>query len=280
MANKSEVKDDIGMIPSDTLLEKQRRKTVRRKRVIWIFCIVLFFVMLLVVTFVFSKFFFSVRSIEIKCGKRYDRDTVAEVAGVKKGDVLFTVDTDAIARRIETELPHAVSVKVERDYPGTLKISVEETEAEFCFEISGQYVVVSKELKVLCVLDGRAALEKSYGALIPIKIPPIRNAVAGHPLVFIDERDTDFIPELLYTLEVCKMRDKITAIDATVRFDIRLTYMDRLEIKLGNTEEFETKLIFARQIAEKFKEGTTGTISVEDPEEGFALVDQPENLIP
>ena len=198
---------------------------------------------------------------------------------LKKGDILFTVDTDAVARKIETELPHAISVKVERDYPGTLRISMQQTEAEFCFEISGQYVVVSKELKVLCVLEGKEELESSYGPLIPIKIPPIRNAVAGHTLVFMDERDTDFIPELLYTLEVCKLRDKITSIDASVRFDIRLFYMDRLEIKLGNTEEFETKLIFARQIAEKFKEGTTGTISVEDPEEGFALVDQPENLI-
>ncbi len=280
MAKNGVEKDDIGIISNDTALEKQRRKTVRRKRVIWIFCIVLFFVMILVVAIVFSKFFFSVRNIEIDCGEYYDPEEVEEVAGVKKGDILFTVDTDAVARKIETELPHAISVKVERDYPGTLRISMQQTEAEFCFEISGQYVVVSKELKVLCVLEGKEELESSYGPLIPIKIPPIRNAVAGHTLVFMDERDTDFIPELLYTIEVCKLRDKITSIDASVRFDIRLFYMDRLEIKLGNTEEFETKLIFARQIAEKFKEGTTGTISVEDPEEGFALVDQPENLIP
>lgn len=280
MSKKVEEKDDIGIIPNDSALEKQRRKTVRRKRIIWIFCVVLFFVMLLVVAIVFSKFFFSVRDIEIKCGERYDKETIEAVAGIKKGDILFTVDTDAVARKIETELPHAVSVKVERDYPGTLKISLKETEADFCFEISGQYVVVSKELKVLCVLDGKEQMIKNYGELIPIKIPAVRNAVTGHNLVFMDERDTDFIPELLYTLEVCKMRDKITAIDASVRFDIRLTYLDSIEIKLGNTEEFETKLIFAGQIVSKFKEGTTGTVSVEDPEEGFALVDQPENLIP
>ena len=121
---------------------------------------------------------------------------------------------------------------------------------------------------------------KTYGELIPVKIPAIRNAVAGQTLSFIDERDTDFIPELLYTLQICNLRDKITAIDASVRFDIKIYYMDRLEIKLGNTEEFETKLIFAGQIAKKFKDGTTGTINVEDPEKGYAMVDQPENLLP
>ena len=63
MAKNGVEKDDIGIISNDTALEKQRRKTVRRKRVIWIFCIVLFFVMILVVAIVFSKFFFSVRNI-------------------------------------------------------------------------------------------------------------------------------------------------------------------------------------------------------------------------
>ena len=201
------------------------------------------------------------------------------MAGIQKGDILFAVDTEAVEETIERELPHVVSATVKRDYPGTLKINIKETDAEFCFEISGQYVVISKELKVLSVFENRSAMVKVYGELIPIKIPAIRNAVAGHKLVFLDERDTDFIPELLYTLEVCNMRDKITSIDASVRFDIKLSYMDRFVIKLGNTEEFETKLIFAAQIAKKFKEGTTGTISVEDPEKGFALVDQPENLI-
>lgn len=279
MDEKSREKDDIGIIPNGSELEKQRRKTIRRKRIIWIFCIVLFFAMILVVAIVFSKFFFSVQDIEIKCGERYDSQTIEEVCGVKKGDILFTVDTDAIAKKIETELPHAVSVQVERDYPGTLKISVKETEAEFCFEISGQYIVVSKEMKVLNVLDGKESMEELYGRLIPIQIPAVRNAVSGHMLEFMDERDASFIPELLYTLEICKLRERITAIDASVRFDIKLTYMDRLIIKIGNTEQFETKLIFARQIVEKFKEGTTGTISVEDPEEGYALVDQPENLV-
>lgn len=280
MANKPEQRDDIGIIANDTTLEKQRRKTARRKKLIWIFCAVLFFLMILVIAVAFSKFFFSVRTIDIKAGHYYDEQTIRDVAGVKKGDVLFTVDTDAISKKIESELPHAVSVKVERDYPGTLKISISETHAEFCFEISGQYVVVSKELKVLAVTESREEMVKTYGELIPVKIPAIRNAVAGQTLSFIDERDTDFIPELLYTLQICKLRDKITAIDASVRFDIKLRYMDRLEIKLGNTKEFETKLIFAAQIAKKFKDGTTGTINVEDPEKGYAMVDQPENLLP
>ena len=73
MANKSEVKDDIGMIGNDASLEKQRRKTVRRKRVIWIFCVVLFFIMILIVAITFSKFFFSVRNVEITCGEYYDK---------------------------------------------------------------------------------------------------------------------------------------------------------------------------------------------------------------
>ena len=280
MAKSTEKKVDIDVITNDTDFEKQRRKTVRRKRVIWIFCTVLFFLMVLVVAIVFSKFFFSVRSIEIKCGTYYDEKTIEQVCGIKKGDVLFTVDTDKVAQKIERELPHAISVTVQRDYPGTLKIHVKETDADFCFEISGQYVAVSKELKVLAIMESRAEMLESYGELLPIKLPAIRNAVAGQILSFIDQKDSKFIPELLYTLEMCNMRQQITSIDASVRFDIRLNYMDCFEIKLGDTKEFETKLIFAGQIAKKFEKGTVGTIDVKDPEKGYAIVDQPENLLP
>ena len=123
-------------------------------------------------------------------------------------------------------------------------------------------------------------MEALYGTLIPIAIPSIQNAVVGKSLEFLDVRNTKFIPELLYTLDVCEMRDKIYSIDAVSRFDIELNYEDNFVIQLGNTSDFETKLVFAKKIIASFDEGTKGTVCVKDPEKGFAMVDKPENLNP
>ena len=279
MAKKKEV-DLIGMIDNDSALERQRRKEARKKKIILASGIVLFLAMLTVVIFVFSKFFFSVRTITIKCGQLYDEQEILDASGVENGSILFTVDTDEVSASICTALPFVISAEVTRDYPGTLVISVKETKAEFCFEISGQYVVVSKELKVLDLLADKAALEKEYGTLIEIEMPTLHNAVVGKILEFNDPKDKEFIPELLYMLDVCGMRKNVYSIDAKVRFDIRLNYENNFTVKLGNTSDFESKLLFAKKIIENFEKGTKGTVDVENPDKGYAIVDNPDNLLP
>ncbi len=279
MAKKKE-KDLIGMIDNDNALERQRRKEARKKKIIIAYGIVLFLVMLVVVIFVFSKFFFSVRTITVKCGEIYDQQEILDACGVEKGSILFTVDTEEVASAIQSSLPFVISAEVTRDYPGTLVISIKETKAEFCFEISGQYVVVSKELKVLDLLEDQAKLEKEYGKLIQIEMPPLRNAVVGKVLEFNDSKDKAFIPDLLYMLDVCGMRKNVYTINAKVRFDIRLNYEDNFTVKLGNTADFESKLLFAKKIIESFEKGTKGTVDVENPDKGYAIVDNPDNLLP
>ncbi len=123
MAKKPQ-EDPIGMIENDSTLERQRRREARRKKIIFAVGAVLLFAMLITVIFVFSKFFFSVREIEIKSGKIYSEAEILEASGVSEGSILFTVDAGEVSSRIQSELPFIVSVTVTRDYPGTLKISV------------------------------------------------------------------------------------------------------------------------------------------------------------
>lgn len=280
MAKKAQDNDIVGVIPEDNNLERQRRREVRRKKIIWAFSIFLVILMLVLVAVVFSKFFFKIRTIDIEGSERYNVQEILETSGVKKGDVLFMVDESAISAKLQSELPFIVSVTVKKDYPGTLQITVQETVPDFCFSVSGEYVVVSRELKILDVLKTQKHMETLYGKLIPISIPSIQNAVVGKTLEFYEARNAKFIPDLLYTLDVCEMRDKIYSIDATSRFNIELNYEDNFVIELGDASDLETKLVFAKKIIASFEEGTKGTICVKNPEDGFALVDKPENLIP
>lgn len=280
MSKSAEEKDIVGVIPESSNLERQRRREARRKKIIWGFCIFLVILMLILVAIVFSKFFFKIRTIDIEGSDRYNIQEILDISGVQQGDILFMVDEDAISERLQSELPFIISVNVKKDYPGTLKITVEETVPDFCFSVAGEYVVVSRELKILDVLRTKTHMEALYGQLIPISIPSIQNAVVGKTLEFYEARNAKFIPQLLYTLDVCEMRDKIYSIDATSRFDIELNYEDDFVIQLGDASDFETKLVFAKKIIASFEKGTKGTVCVKDPEEGFALVDKPENLIP
>ena len=280
MAKKTEEKDNIGVIDSDSNLEWQRRREAYRKKILWTFFIVILLALVVIVVVVFSKFFFRVRNIEVTSPGRYTNEEILQAGKLEMGEVMFLVDEDAVASSIQKKLPFVISVKIERDYPGTLRIEVKETKADFYFEISGQYVVLSRELKILDVLTDKEKLESTYADLVPVKLPAIQNAVQGNYLQYSDKRDSEFIPKLLYALDVCQMRDAVISIDARVRFDIQINYLDLFTIELGNTSDFETKLIFAKQIIKSFAEGTTGTVNVKDPEKGYALVDKPENLLP
>ncbi|MBE6638387.1 MAG: FtsQ-type POTRA domain-containing protein [Ruminococcaceae bacterium] len=280
MGKKAEERDLVGVIPSDSSLERQRRKEARRKKSIRIFFMVLFSVMILIMIYVFAKFFFRVRSIDVTCGERYSEEEILQASGVSKDEILFTVDEKEVEDAIQKKLPFIVSVSVKRQYPGTIEIKVTETNADFYVHVSDMCVVLSRELKVLDVVESRVQMELLYGKLLPVTTPPTRNAVVGEMLEFIDHKDSGFLTALLDTIDVCQMREHINSISAETRFNIRLDYQGEFEIKLGNTSDFETKLLFAKQIISKFAPGTTGTVSVEDPEKGFALVDKPDNLLP
>jgi len=71
---------------------------------------------------------FAVRDIAVGPTDHVSAEEVAELAGVKPGDELLSVDPDAVAARLTTH-PWIVAARVRRELPSTLSIEVTERRA-------------------------------------------------------------------------------------------------------------------------------------------------------
>jgi cell division septal protein FtsQ len=71
---------------------------------------------------------FAVRDITIGPTDHVSAEEVAEVAGVRPGDQLLSIDPDAVAARLTTH-PWILAARVRRDLPSTLSIEVTERRA-------------------------------------------------------------------------------------------------------------------------------------------------------
>ncbi|HEY8525907.1 MAG TPA: FtsQ-type POTRA domain-containing protein [Acidimicrobiales bacterium] len=67
----------------------------------------------------------DVDHVEARGGEHTDEAAVALASGIDRGEAMVGLDTGAIARRVE-ELPWVESARVERRWPGTVRITVTE----------------------------------------------------------------------------------------------------------------------------------------------------------
>jgi len=68
---------------------------------------------------------FDLKSVTVSGASRLSQEQVLEIARVPMGTSLFKVRTDEIAKRLESQ-PWIASVELDRDFPSTLHVAVEE----------------------------------------------------------------------------------------------------------------------------------------------------------
>lgn len=73
--------------------------------------------------------FFRVGDIQVTGNSRYTAQEIIDVAGVERGDNLFTLSAAGISRELQNRLPYIRAVSVRRLLPDTLSITVTEGKA-------------------------------------------------------------------------------------------------------------------------------------------------------
>jgi cell division protein FtsQ len=99
------------------------------------------------VFWVWQSPFFEVSHVEVEGADRISRDTIVEKAGLL-GESMFTADL-ATAQKNLYELPLVYAVRVERSWPNTVKIKVEERKAWGTWEQAGVRYTIDRDGVVL-----------------------------------------------------------------------------------------------------------------------------------
>ena len=264
--------------------EKKAQKEKRRRRIQMIrkikvgagLCIGLAVLLYLLSAFVF----FKVGSVEVigtpdadgnalPGSSYYSSEEIVRVSGVETGDSLVLVSKKNTKASIEKLLPYIGNVKVQRRYPSTLRLVVEDTSAVYALDAGGGYTILNEEFKVLGVTE---KMPKGSAKIIGVSVV---NAEIGTIAEFSDE---SYKTRLETIREKCKDAGvtNITKIDIENIANVSITVDGRFTFILGTLTQLEEKLSMAVRTMESEISNDQDLkiiIDVKDPERSYVRDD-------
>ena len=220
----------------------------------------------------------------------FNESEVIRAAGVDIGDGLYWQSSFAIKKNIQRNMPLAQNIKIVKSPFGKLKITIELLGVDYYTKIGEKYYALDSNLTVL---DSNISGSKysAYGAVL-VKLPEVREPVLGEPLVFYDTvEETDTEGELLYEVKdeslyaytkkfLSELKESGYHTDAngvilTEKFDVRLIYAEKFQIKFGSVSELDVKFRILYEILAdgSLQHSDRATVDLSDPTRPTARTD-------
>lgn len=222
-----------------SLSPEQRRKRRRRN---WIlFYISLFLVVVTAGVILSLTVLFHVDEIMVTGESRYTQEEIVQVSQLKTGENLFMTDTQGAAERIQSSLPYVGSVKISRKLPGTLVIQVDDVMVAGAVQYGDGYLVVGANGKAL---EQVPYLPEGCASIVGAKLS---QAEIGKMVQYADEEQTELIQKLTMAAEENEL-DKVTQIDISDPYNVKLVYDGRITLAFGLPTDLEYKVRFAQSV--------------------------------
>ncbi len=251
----------------DEIKQKQQSKRMRRR----VFYIALFSVLVLVFTAVCFFVLFKIETVSIEGTSRYTEEEIIAALGIEKGDNLYSFNAEDAQTKLVTGLPYINSVVIERDLPSTVIVHVVEKEPCMYVEINDEQYLLTDDMHILEYTDTPDKL----AGLMKLQMDPetVKRCIVGEKLAFVDKRTGDVVADVYTEIKEAELTERVKYINANNRFGIYLGIDDCYDVYMGDAEEFDTKLAFAKGIADKLHtiEGDTekGKIDVSEINKGI-----------
>lgn len=215
---------------------------MNKKKIGLLFLIFLFFIV------VFFSPIFKISSIQITGNKILSKDEVADTFKDFIGkNILFISDKD-LDNLLESN-KYIASYKLDKDYPSSLIIEIEEEKYLAYYVIGDKTYFVNSGLDIL----------KNDDRLLNGKIPEIIGL--SNKAEEIDSlRDDKKLSDLISSLKDKDIINKVKIIDISNSYDIRLATNDDIIIYLGSSENLSKKINNLAKIIKKIDMSTTQSI--------------------
>ncbi len=211
------------------------------------------FVLILIAVFCVLSLtvFFKIEKIEIKGSLTYTDEEIIAVSKIKTGDNLIRIPTGDISENLQTELPFISSVKLERNFPSTLKITVTETKEELQITNGQKNLTADLGGKILKTYHGAVSEE-----LIPFTVSKTAKLEPGKVIEFKNDREEELFYLYISFLESGKF--KVNFVNISDPYDSYVKIEDRIIVKLGSSSYFDEKLSYLVSGYPKLSENVSG----------------------
>lgn len=240
---------------------KKRRRVfvINVRKLILLAVTVLMCVLTVISVFLTARRFMKVSQYDVAGISLYDREDLIAASGVKKGDLLYSLDHEQIEKRILAQCPYLSAVKVKAQFPDTLRIEVEGKSGQWYLDIAGAKYSLDSELRVISETANPTGMTK-------LILPNIQSAIYGEvPLFGESDNERKRTLEVIDTIRRTSFKDRLTEVDLESRWDIHLVVDGSYDVYLGDLTDLEAKLkatetILAQDVIKKYSAGSISII--------------------
>lgn len=256
---------------------RRRRRRARRSGVPAV--VVLLCVLVAAVAIITAMtLFFKVQTFALTGSTRYTLEELRAASGLQTGDNLILFDKFEAIDRLFDACPYLDTVRLRRRYPDTLEFIVTECVAVAVLEDApGEMPDPEDDSRTLSVggtgrwlVDGEGKLLEKLSSSASSGLTVVTGVTLLQPEVgqkanFLQEDTQKPLFLLLNTAEDDGILQDIGEMDVSQTYDIRFTFRERFQVKLGSTADLEKKLRCLLDITENQLGSTVrGTVDVSD----------------
>lgn len=238
----------------------------RRRTGFWVRFLTMAAIVLAVVCCI--TLFFQVREIHVTGSHLYTEEQVAAASGISIGDNLISIKKANAASLIMTSLPFVEQVHITRTLPGTVEITVQETDVTFSLRAQNEtYYLISAEGKLLSELP--TANAGDYPQLNGLTVA---EPVLGETVSVPDEEADSWNAalRLMQLLSDYGIAGGVKEINVSKPYDLRVAYGTQFDIMLGGSDNLDYKVEYLAAVLKELGDSKAGTIDLTFEEEKTA----------
>ena len=249
------------------IVNHKKKKSNKKVLAMFSIIILIFSVIILALT----APIFNITDIQVEGNEKIAKDTIITLSGLKKGENIFKFNNSIINNLKENA--YIDSVKITRELPGTVNISIKERDIKYQINLINSYVYIDQNGYILEI----STLKKEIPIIVGLKIE--ENELLNKKRLEIQDlqiiNDIDKIAEAAKTINLDEL---ITEINVQEENDYVL-YLEskNKKIYIGDTSNLTNKMLYVKKIIEN-EEGKAGIAFINgDISSGFKPYFREEN---
>ena len=202
--------------------------------------------------------FFKVETITVTGNSRYTAKQIIDAGGMRVGDNMFFLNKYRASEEITASLPYVETVRISRQLPDTLVVTVTECTAPAAIAQDDKLWLLSGDGKIV---DSKTGDGKQYAV---VKGLSLVDPQIGADIQVPEEQQSS--AQLLLTL-LGLLRDKdmlsdVQTIDLSDTAEVVMGYLDRFDVTFRWDADFDYKLDYLLAVVERLEINETGAIDM------------------
>ena len=200
---------------------------------------------------------FNIKNITVVNNNVLSQETVVSLSGLATNQNIFRFLKSDVEKRLK-ENPYVETVTINRKLPDTVEIDVKERERTFSLKFLNEYAYINNQGYILEISENNGELPIIQGIeTSEDKITP------GNRLDINDLKKLEVVIKIMKIAQENGIDSKITSMDITNKNEYVIYFEgEKKTAYLGDGSNLNTKILYIKEIMEKYEAGKEGTIFV------------------